>query len=118
MFDNFNNLDYAIKQVLDFSIFNGFFAKEKQSMTDIDGICQRKDKFLIIEKKSGRGARLTLGQKILLEKLCEEGNKVVVNRTTKRYRVSDPLHLKVKVKVKDGRHGLYPFTKLITYCLV
>lgn len=71
------NTTYLEENVVDFTIFEGCFSSPKMSMSDIDGICERHGKFLVLEKKSN-GAQLTTGQRITLEALHKTNEKFTI----------------------------------------
>lgn len=84
MYERFNDIEQAVKGVIDFGLFDGCMKGDnRKSLSDIDGIAERRGQFLFVEKKYHGG--LTTGQRILLEHLNKErtseypnGNKAIL----------------------------------------
>ena len=55
------NLDSYVEKLWDWGIFDGCFGTTRIGVSDLDGIVERKGKFLVIEAKSP-GAKVPLGQ--------------------------------------------------------
>ena len=58
--------------IWDWSIFDGCFGQTRIAVTDIDGLVERRGKFLVIEAKSPR-THIPTGQKIMFDALVATG---------------------------------------------
>lgn len=66
------NIDSFVKNLWDWKILDGCFGKSRISPTDIDGLVERRGKFLMLEGKS-LGKDVPTGQQIMFNNLVKTG---------------------------------------------
>jgi hypothetical protein len=72
-----NNQEAFIDSLWDWGILRGCFGDTKIAPTDIDGLVERRGKFLVLEAK-GEGVHVKQGQGLTLEALCRTGLFTVI----------------------------------------
>jgi hypothetical protein len=71
------DIDNYISSLWDFGSFNGCFGDTRITLSDLDGITERRGKFLVFEGKS-KNVPIPKGQEILFRSMVDTGKFTVV----------------------------------------